>query len=312
MNLRYHIGIDVGSRTTKAVLLRGDQIIARAVRTSKWDTQSVVREVLRELTVDSDCGAGVSAGQNNIGVGSTCKNNSGAGIPARPKNNGVGVPTLHNNSGAGVSARQLLSEADIRIFATGYGRNAVPGAARTVTEITCHARGAWFLHKGVRSVIDIGGQDAKVINLDASGFPCDFAMNDRCAAGTGRFLEFMALALEMSVEELARRGLDSDSGARISSMCTVFAESEMLSLRAAGTPLPDVISGLHAAIARRIASLAGQIGIREPVLFTGGVAQNPAMVKALAETLNLRLIVPPEPVLVGALGAALLSREECI
>jgi len=267
MSTLHHIGLDVGSRTTKAALLIGDQIAARVVKASQWDTPAVVREVLQELAAAVDLRGSISS------------------ITPFDKYNA-------------------------RIFATGFGRSAVAGAARTVTEITCHARGAWHLQRGVRSVIDIGGQDAKVINLDASGFPCDFAMNDRCAAGTGRFLEFMALALEMSVEEMAQEGLSSDSGVRISSMCTVFAESEMLSLRAAGHPRPDVICGLHAAIARRIASLAGQIGIQEPVLFTGGVAHNPAMVRALQEALNLPLIIPPEPVLVGALGAALLSQEE--
>jgi len=195
------------------------------------------------------------------------------------------------------------------MVSTGYGREAAAGGRR-VTEITCHARAAWHLFPGARTVVDIGGQDSKVIRLDAAGGVADFAMNDRCAAGTGRFLEVMARALEMDLEEMGPRSLRHRKVLRVSSLCTVFAESEVVSLIARGETPEDIAWGIHRAVADRVASLAERVGIVPPVVMTGGVAMNPGARRALEERLGARLLVPPEPQIAGALGAALIALEE--
>ncbi|MGQ9630143.1 MAG: acyl-CoA dehydratase activase [bacterium] len=197
------------------------------------------------------------------------------------------------------------------IVATGYGRINIPFAHKRVTEITCHGRGALFIFPDAHTVIDIGGQDSKVIKLD-EGEVIDFAMNDKCAAGTGRFLEVMAKALEVNLEELGRLALIAKNGVTISSMCTVFAESEVVSLIAEGHPKEDIIRGLHEAIAGRILGMCRRVGVNEAVVMTGGVAKNPGMVRALEERLKLKIKIPPEPQIVGALGAALIAREEMV
>ncbi|MCL6450214.1 MAG: acyl-CoA dehydratase activase [Acetobacteraceae bacterium] len=195
------------------------------------------------------------------------------------------------------------------LVATGYGRVSAPRADERVTEITCHARGARRLLPGVGTVIDIGGQDSKVIRLDPSGRVADFVMNDRCAAGTGRFLEVMARALEVPLEELGSLGLSAPRGLPISSLCTVFAESEVVSLLAQGHPRPEIIRGLHESIAQRIQGMAERVGLAPPVLMSGGVANNRGVVEALKARLRVDIAVPPEPQMVGALGAALLAAE---
>jgi predicted CoA-substrate-specific enzyme activase len=178
-----------------------------------------------------------------------------------------------------------------------------------ITEITCHARGAFFVHPETRTVIDIGGQDSKVIRLDGQGRNVDFQMNDKCAAGTGRFLEVMAHALEVNLEDLGGLSLSAQRTIQISSMCTVFAESEVVSLIAENQPKEVIIRGLHDAIADRILGLVRRVGVEEKVTLTGGVAKNEGVVRALEERLAVRLFVPPEPQIIGALGAALLARE---
>ncbi len=193
---------------------------------------------------------------------------------------------------------------------TGYGRESVGGADRTVTEITCHARGARHLFPETRTVLDIGGQDSKVIRLSPDGKVADFAMNDKCAAGTGRFLEVMARALEMDLEDLGPFSLRSTRSLAVSSMCTVFAESEVVSLIASGAAPEDIARGIHNAVADRVAALAERLGLAPPVVMTGGVAKNPGARKALEERFRLPLLVPAEPQLAGALGAALIAREE--
>ncbi len=205
-------------------------------------------------------------------------------------------------------ARAGLQEEELGgVVATGYGRLRIPFASKQVTEITCHARGAHFLFPKTRTVIDIGGQDAKVIALDERGKVLDFVMNDKCAAGTGRFLEVMAQALEMEIEEMASEAANALKAVPISSMCTVFAESEVISLVAEGSRRDEIVWGLHRAIARRILGMAKRLPMKGEVTFTGGVAKNRGMVRALRELLGMPLNIPHEPQIVGALGAALLA-----
>jgi predicted CoA-substrate-specific enzyme activase len=193
--------------------------------------------------------------------------------------------------------------------ATGYGREIVETADLRVTEITCHARGARHLFPGALTVLDIGGQDSKVIRLSRDGKVADFAMNDKCAAGTGRFLEVMARTLEMDLEQMGARSLLASRSLPISSTCTVFAESEVISLIASGAAPDDIAWGVHLAISERIAALAERIGIVTPAVMTGGVAKNPAARKALEDRFRTRFLVPEDPQLAGALGAALLALE---
>jgi len=196
-----------------------------------------------------------------------------------------------------------------RIVGTGYGRIALPFANRTLTEISCHARGAFFLAPQTRTVVDIGGQDSKVIALDDHGRPVDFAMNDRCAAGTGRFLQVMAAAMGLELSEMDALALRSRNPAELSSVCTVFAESEVIGLLAQGVSRQDIAAGLCRAIAARTAALVGQVGARPPVLLTGGVAYNEGVRLALAEALGVPVERPDAPHLVGAIGAAILAAE---
>lgn len=196
--------------------------------------------------------------------------------------------------------------ANVPIVATGYGRKLVPSATRKVTEISCHARGAFHLTGKEGVLIDVGGQDTKVIRLGSGGSVADFAMNDKCAAGTGRFLEVILPRLGVPWDELADRFAAEDEAVQISSTCTVFAESEVISMLANGRSVNGVVKGLHLALSDRISSLAGRLlsGV-ETVLISGGVASNPAMVASLSQRLGKTVEVVPTPQYVGALGAAL-------
>ena len=206
-------------------------------------------------------------------------------------------------------SEQGLSPGDVaRIVATGYGRNIVPFADTTVTEITCHARGVVERRPDVATVIDIGGQDSKVIHLDGGGRVRDFAMNDRCAAGTGRFLEVVAGRLEVDLDRLGELASRSATPAEISSMCVVFAETEIIGLLAAGAAPEDIVAGVMASIAGRVASMAGR-GVTEPVVFTGGVARLAGMREALETVIERRVTVCDTPQLTGALGAAILAAK---
>jgi len=225
------------------------------------------------------------------------------------------VPTGANSrTAAERSLAAALKQASLRqedlaaIVTTGYGRASFPSATKMITEITCHARGAFFVYPETRTVIDIGGQDSKVIRLDKQGRNVDFQMNDKCAAGTGRFLEVMARALEVKLEDLGRLSRSAQRTIKISSMCTVFAESEVVSLIADNQPQEVIIRGLHDAIADRILGMVRRVGVEEKVTLTGGVAKNEGVVQALEERLEVRVFVPPEPQIIGALGAALLAR----
>lgn len=209
------------------------------------------------------------------------------------------------------TARLTVNDLDY-IVSTGYGRANVPLANSQVTEITCHARGMHFLFPEVRTVIDIGGQDSKVIALGDKGQVINFTMNEKCAAGSGRFLEVMAHALEVPLEEMGPLSLKAKKVAEVSSMCTVFAESEVISLVSARWDKEDIIAGIHESIARRMVSMVERVGLREKAAMSGGVAKNIGVVKALENTLKVKLIIPEEPQLVGALGAALIAAERSL
>jgi predicted CoA-substrate-specific enzyme activase len=196
------------------------------------------------------------------------------------------------------------------IVATGYGRISVPFADKKVTEITCHARGVHHLIPEVRTIIDIGGQDSKGIRVDEAGNVIDFVMNDKCAAGTGRFLEVMSKALELKIGDLGSISLESKETCQISSVCTVFAESEVVSLRAEGKAREDIIAGIHKSIASRIGAMISQIGKEEIVVLTGGVAKNKGVVKTMENELKTSVSIPDNPQITGALGAALLARGQ--
>jgi predicted CoA-substrate-specific enzyme activase len=196
-----------------------------------------------------------------------------------------------------------------RIVATGYGRVSVPFAGKRVTEISCHAMGAFHLFPNTGTVIDIGGQDSKVIRVGAAGRVMDFTMNDKCAAGTGRFLEVMAAKLRVPLEEMGSLSLRSDREVPISNVCTVFAESEVVSLVAQNHPREEIIRGLHRAIVNRVWSMVKALGIQGEVTMSGGVAKNRGVVVLLEEKLGRPIHVYVEPQIVGAIGAALLARK---
>ena len=195
------------------------------------------------------------------------------------------------------------------IVATGYGRINVPFADRQITEISCHARGVKALVPLAKTVIDIGGQDCKGIRLTSEGKVTDFVMNDKCAAGTGRFLEVIAEALGVRVEEMGDLSLQAKGRVKISNTCTVFAEQEVVSRLAEGVPIQDIIAGLHEAIAGRIVNMVMGLRIEKEIVATGGGAKNIGLVKAIEAKMGQSLVVPPEPLVTGALGAALLGKE---
>jgi predicted CoA-substrate-specific enzyme activase len=250
-------GVDLGSRTTKVVVMEGDRIVGSALTDSGPDMAACARKLLEPY-------------------------------------------------------------APAHIVATGYGRHLAAAAAPTtsgplahdvITELTAYALGARRLFPECRTVIDVGGQDSKAIALDERGGFRDFEMNDRCAAGTGRFLEIMARALGFTVESVGQAALEADHPVRISSVCTVFAETEVISLIAQGEGPRNIALGIHHAIAERLVAMVARIGARPPVVFAGGVAHNPCIRRLLAERLGVELQVPAEPQLVGALGAALRAGE---
>lgn len=226
----------------------------------------------------------------------------------------IGPTGYDAKKAAGMMFQQVLERLKLDrntihgIVSTGYGRNGVSFANKAITEITCHAAGAFFINPEVRSVIDIGGQDSKVISLNDKGRVSDFAMNDKCAAGTGRFLEVMARALEIELEKFGEMSLKSQAPSDISSLCTVFAESEVISLIAKGEKRENIVAGIHAAIGARIAAMAKRVKIAAPVMMTGGVAKNKGLVKALEKRLMQDILIVESAQVVGAIGAALLAR----
>jgi predicted CoA-substrate-specific enzyme activase len=195
------------------------------------------------------------------------------------------------------------------VVSTGYGRASVTFADKSLTEILCHGTGAFFLNSEIRGIVDVGGQDSKAILLDDQGRVIDFSMNDKCAAGTGRFLEVMARALEVELDQMGAFGLKSEKPSKISSICTVFAESEVISMIARQEKREDIIAGIHDSAAARVAILARKVKIKSPIMMTGGVAQNIGMVKALEKHLNARLIISDLPQENGAIGAAVQASQ---
>jgi predicted CoA-substrate-specific enzyme activase len=219
----------------------------------------------------------------------------------------AGQVTLDAIEKAGLS--KTIGELDY-IISTGYARNAVGFAHRSTTEIICHAKGAHFAIPETRTVIDIGGQDSKAIELDEDGNVIDFVMNDKCAAGTGRFLDVMADVLQVgSIDNMGPLSLKSRNPCSISNTCTIFAESEVVSLRAEGNSREDLLAGVHKAIASRVAVMARRLKIRSEVIFTGGVAKNVGVKRALENEFGMDITLPDEPQIIGALGAALLAAE---
>jgi predicted CoA-substrate-specific enzyme activase len=196
------------------------------------------------------------------------------------------------------------------VVSTGWGRDAVSFANVSKTEIICHASGVHFLIPQARTIVDIGAQDSKVIRVNDKGKVIDFVMNDKCAAGTGRFLEVMAQVLGLKLEEMGPVSLASKNLCNISSTCTVFAETEVVSLRAQGKAVEDLIAGIHRSIASRVMIMGSGINLERETVFTGGVAKNIGVQKALEEVGGLKCIVPEEPQVTGALGAALIAQAE--
>jgi len=210
---------------------------------------------------------------------------------------------------------ELLSELGIepssmgRIISTGYGRNSVPFADKAMTEIICHGAGAHFLNGSVRTVIDVGGQDSKALVVDTLGMVKDFVMNDKCAAGTGRFLEVMARAMEVNLDEFGSLSLKSANPSRISSICTVFAESEVISLISKGETRDNIIAGIHESVASRVYAMAQRVKAEPPIMMTGGVAKNVGVVRALEAKFNTTIEVNEFAQVNGAIGAAVLASK---
>jgi (R)-2-hydroxyacyl-CoA dehydratese activating ATPase len=250
-------GIDIGSITAKAAVIRDGELLGTRVIFTGYNAEAAGRRVFEELL-------------GTLGI-----------------------------------ARGEISG----IVATGYGRKSVAMADRAVTEIMCHAAGARWLDPAILTIIDIGGQDSKAVVMDKSGRVTNFTMNDKCAAGTGRFLEVMARALEADLDEFGELSLKAERPAKISSLCTVFAESEVISLIAKGETRENIIAGIHEAIASRISAMANRIGLAPPVMMTGGVARNIGVVRALEKAIGMPVVVSPHCQVVGALGAASLARD---
>ena len=256
----YTLGIDIGSTTSKCVILQdGASITARSLQLGGLGTDGP-EDALTELWQESG-----------------------------------------------------LTRADMaRVIVTGYGRNKFEGADGEVSELTCHALGGRFVFPDLRTVIDIGGQDAKIISLTPDGRMSNFIMNDKCAAGTGRFLDVMARVLEVRVEDLGDLGDKSTKEIGISSTCTVFAESEVISQLAVGTDKCDIIAGIHRSVAGRVSGLCNRVGVRDRVVMTGGVAQNHGIVKALENQLGHEISTSPLTQYNGALGAALFAYQKAL
>ncbi|MGB5749417.1 MAG: acyl-CoA dehydratase activase [Desulfobacterales bacterium] len=251
------VGIDVGSITTKAAVVKDGELIADKVISTGYNARHAGEKVFESITKES----------------------------------GIGRPSIE------------------KIISTGYGRNSVAFADKAVTEITCHAAGAYYLDPQVRSVIDIGGQDSKAIAVNDTGSPLDFAMNDKCAAGTGRFLEVMARALEVDLDNFGAWSLKAQQPSTISSLCTVFAESEVISLISKGEKRENIIAGIHEAIAARVVAMANRVGFNPRVMMTGGVAKNIGVVRALERKIGQKIEVSEKSQVTGAIGAAMIAQR---
>jgi len=203
----------------------------------------------------------------------------------------------------------LFFQAITYIVSTGYGRINVPFTDKQFTEITCHARGIATLFPEARTIIDIGGQDVKAMKLDAEGRTADFVMNDKCAAGSGRFIEVIADTLGIPLDQVGDLSLESKNPAKISNICTIWAQQEVAASLAEGVPIPDLLAGVHQSLADRISRMVNRLKVEEAIIVTGGGARNRGLLKALSEQLHREILTPEEPLLTGALGAALLGKE---
>lgn len=228
----------------------------------------------------------------------------------------VAVPSGTGTTGPTRVVNELFSRLNItrddiaKLVVTGYGRMKYTDSDKQISELSCHTKGVHFLVPTARTIIDIGGQDAKALKLDARGKLLNFVMNDKCAAGTGRFLDVMARILEVDVSQLGDLSAKSIKGVSISSTCTVFAESEVISHLSSDIPIEDIIAGIHESVAKRVSSLAKRVGIQKDVVMVGGVAQNSGVVTAMEKSLDMNIIVPELAQLTGALGAALYAFDE--
>ncbi|ACK43017.1 MULTISPECIES: acyl-CoA dehydratase activase [Dictyoglomus] len=259
--MKYFLGVDIGSATTKVVLLSSngtkDNILGYAIRETGSDGNKTALDLIDDLL------------------------------------------KTHN-----ISLKDINS-----IVATGYGRIKVDFTDKSKTEISCHAKGINFLFPDARTVIDIGGQDSKVIKIGKNGAVLDFVMNDKCAAGTGRFLEIMSKVLQVSFDEFGEIHLKTSDYVDITNICTVFAESEIITLISEGVPKEKIIKGINYSVAKRAVALVKRVGIDQEVVMSGGVAKNIGVVKALEELIGVSIKTPHEPQIVGALGAALFAKE---
>ena len=225
------------------------------------------------------------------------------------------IPVGTGTSGPSRAISNVLDNVNMKkedmayILATGYGRNSIDWVDQQMSELSCHARGAYFVFPDVHTVIDIGGQDVKVIQIE-NGAMVNFQMNDKCAAGTGRFLDVMARVLEVNVKDLGMLAAQSTKRVAISSTCTVFAESEVISQLAQGSDKCDIINGIHHSVAARVVGLAHRVGVRDKVVMTGGVAQNSGVVSALQEEIGHQVYTTPLAQYIGALGAALFAWQK--
>ena len=236
-------------------------------------------------------------------------NETGKILASAVKDQGVEQSKIAENVLAEALNKAGISRDHIhKIIATGYGRNGIDFADSRITEITCHAKGVSTLNPGVRTIIDIGGQDSKVIHLDEKSHVFDFVMNDRCAAGTGRFMEIVIDRLECSMSQVRALVEKSRNPATISSMCVVFAETEIIGLLAAGTLPEDILAGVQSSIATRLSSMAGRF-FKSPLVFTGGMALVDGMKEALEKALGTQISTSDTPQFTGALGAAVIASE---
>jgi predicted CoA-substrate-specific enzyme activase len=203
----------------------------------------------------------------------------------------------------------LAFDAITYVVSTGYGRINVPFADKQVTEISCHAKGVVSLFPKARTIIDIGGQDSKAINVDATGKVTNFIMNDKCAAGSGRFIEVIADSLGLPLHEVGTVSLQSIAPATISNICTIWAQQEVASSLAEGVPIPDLLAGVHRSLADRVVRMVRRIKVEKEVVLTGGGGKNKGLHHALEEQLGCEILLPPEPLITGAFGAALLGKD---
>lgn len=208
-----------------------------------------------------------------------------------------------------VRRASLSFQAITYIVSTGYGRINVPFADRQFTEISCHAKGIVHLFPNAKTIIDIGGQDIKAIKIDTAGKTTDFVMNDKCAAGSGRFIEVIADTLGVPLDKVGDLSLQSKNPAKISNICTIWAQQEVAASLAQGLPISDLLAGVHHSLADRICRMVNRLIVEEEVIVTGGGAKNKGLLKALSEQLGHEILVPEEPLITGALGAALLGKE---